>query len=108
MSDAPAVQTRTPGDVGYLPWLLQRSSSVLLLGLLAVHVAVQAYGVAAPIRWGVYSGLLDLTLGLVLLHGVLGVRTAVLETRIPRPATMALIWLVWLAAAGLFVLRVVG
>lgn len=105
MSDAPGPVTRSPTDVGYLPWLLHRLSALILTGLLALHVAVQAYGYAAPSRWGIYGGLLDLTLGLVLLHGVLGVRATVLETSLSRRARRAFVLLVGIAALGLFLLR---
>lgn len=108
MTDAAALDTRSPADVGYLPWLLHRASAVALVVLLALHVAVQAYGFVAPSRWGVYGGLLDLTLGLVLLHGFLGVRATVLESSLPRRVKPALVWLVGVASVGLFAFRVFG
>lgn len=106
MSRPTGVKTRSPADVGYVPWLLQRASAVLLVVLIGVHIAVQVYGYAAPYQWGVYGGLLDLTLGLVLLHGFLGVRATVLETRLSDIVRRSVIWAVGLAAIALFVARV--
>ena len=99
--------TRSPADVGYIPWLVQRASALLLLAVLAIHVAVQAYGYTAPYEWGIYSALLDVTLGLVLLHGFLGVRATVLESSLSRTTTMAVVSVVGLTALGLFVARLV-
>lgn len=101
------LETRSPKDVGYLPWLLHRASALALIALLALHVAVQAYGYAAPYQWGIYGGLLDLTLGLVLLHGFFGVRATILEVSLARRTKSGVIWLVGLAALGLFLLRTV-
>lgn len=105
MSDAVGLQTRSPADVGYLPWVLHRLSALVLVVLLGLHVGVQLYGVARP---GFYGGLLDLTLGLVLLHGFLGVRATVLETSLSRGLRTALVWAVGLLALALFLLRVLG
>jgi succinate dehydrogenase hydrophobic anchor subunit len=105
MSDVSRVSTRSPADVGYLPWLLQRISALVLIIVLAVHIAVQVYGLE---RFGIYSGMLDLTLGLVLLHGFLGVRSTVLHMDLSQTVRTSVIWIVGLAAIGLFVLRIVG
>lgn len=107
MSAAPSVRTRSPADAGYLPWLLHRICALVLVGLLLIHIAVQAYGYTAPYRWGIYGGLLDLTLGLVLLHGFLGVRATVLETSLPSGARNTLIWLMGLLFLGLLLVRLV-
>lgn len=106
MTGSAGLETRSPGDVGYAPWLLHRLSALLLVGLVGLHVAVQAYGYVAPYRWGVYGGLLDLTLGLVLLHGFLGVRATLLETSLPGRLRTGLIRSVGAVALGLFLLRV--
>ncbi|MEF8800280.1 MAG: hypothetical protein V5A56_04530 [Halolamina sp.] len=108
MSDASGVATRSPADVGYLPWLLHRISALLLIVVLAVHIAVQVYGLTVPERLGIYGGMLDLTLGLVLLHGFLGVRSAILQTDLSNTARTSMIWIIGLAATGLFILRMVG
>lgn len=97
---------RSPADVGYVPWLIQRVSALVLLAVLAIHVAVQVYEFTAPSEWGIYGGLLDVTLGLVLLHGFLGVRATVLESSLSRTVTTAIVSVVGLAALGLFVARV--
>lgn len=108
MSGDPGLATRSPADVGYLPWLLHRVSALALVGLLALHVAVQVYDYAVPFRWAVYGRLLDFTFGLVLLHGFFGVRATVLETSLPGRARRALIWLGGIAALGLFLVRLVA
>lgn len=103
--------TRPPATVGYVPWLLNRLSALALAVLLAVHVGVQvypSYGFLAVLQWGWYGSLLDLTLALVLLHGVLGVRSTVLETSLPTRAKTLAIWCVSGLALLLFVYRVVG
>lgn len=105
MSDAVGVQTRSPGEVGYVPWVIHRLSALVLVVLLGLHVGVQLYGVARP---GFYGGLLDLTLGLVLLHGFLGVRATVLETSLARGLKAAFVWAVGLLALALLVLRLLG
>ena len=105
MSDA-SLQTRSPADVGYLAWVLQRASALLLVVLLAVHVAVQVYGFAAPYRWGVYGGLLDITLALVLLHGLLGARATILETNLSSRVRTGLVWVLGLSGLALLVVRI--
>jgi len=105
VSAAPSATTRSPADIGYLPWLLHRSSALVLVGLVSIHVAVQAYGYTAPYRWGIYGALLDLTLGLVLLHGFLGVRATILETSLPSSARAVLVWLRGILSFGLFFVR---
>lgn len=103
--------TRSPATVGYLPWILQRASALLLVPLLVIHVGVQAYpqyGFDVMYRLGIYQPLLSFTLGIVLLHAVLGVRAAVLETRLPPYAKTAAIWLVGLLGLALLVYRLFG
>jgi succinate dehydrogenase hydrophobic anchor subunit len=103
--------TRSPATVGYVPWLLNRLSALALVVLLAVHIGVQvypSYGFVAILQWGWYGSLLDLTLALVLLHGILGVRSTVLETSLPRRAKTLAIWGVGGLALLLFVYRVLG
>lgn len=108
MSGTTGLETRSPADVGFLPWLVHRVSALLLFPLVALHVAVQAFGYVAPYQWGVYGLLLDLTLGLVLLHGALGVRATLVETRLSSRATSALIWAVGIIALALLLLRLFG
>lgn len=103
--------TRSPATVGYVPWLLNRLSALALVVLLAVHIGVQvypSYGFLAVLQWGWYGSLLDLTLALVLLHGVLGARSTVLETSLPPRAKTLAIWGVGGLALLLFVYRVFG
>jgi succinate dehydrogenase hydrophobic anchor subunit len=71
----------------------------------SIHVAVQAYGYTAPYRWGIYGALLDLTLGLVLLHGFLGARATILETSLPSSARAVLVWLIGILSFGLLFVR---
>lgn len=106
MSGTTGLETRSPADVGYLPWLFHRISALLLVVLIGFHIAVQVYGYVAPYRWGIYGGLLDLTLGLVLLHGFLGVRATLLETSLSHSVKKGLIWIIGVAALGLFLLRI--
>jgi hypothetical protein len=80
---------------------------LLLVGLLALHVGVQVYGYAAPYRWGIYGGILDATLGLVVLHGFLGVRAAVVGTTLSDGVKRTLIWTVGLMAVALFLVRII-
>lgn len=111
MSTDADIRTRTPADVGYLPWVFNRLSALALVPLLGLHLGVQLYphyGFAAVYSWGIYGGLLDLTLALVLLHGVLGVRATVLETSAPARAKSAVVWGASLVAFALFVYRLVG
>lgn len=103
--------TRSPTTVGYLPWILQRMSALLLVPLLVIHVGVQVYpeyGFDVMYQLGVYQPLLSLTLGLVLLHTVLGVRASVLETRLPPYVKTAAIWLAGLLGLLLLVYRLFG
>ena len=105
------VRTRTPGDVGYLPWVLHRLSALALVALLAVHLGVQLYpqyGFSAVYVWGIYGGLLDATLGLVLLHGVLGVRATILETSAFARAKSLAVGVLAAVALALFVYRLFG
>lgn len=106
MSETTALETRSPADVGYLPWLVQRISALLLVVLIGLHVAVQVYGYVAPYEWGIYGTLLDLTLGLVFLHGFLGARTTLIESSLSQRLKVVLIWLVGILALGLFGYRV--
>lgn len=108
MSRTTPLETRSPADVGYVPWIVHRISALLLVVLIALHVAVQAYGYVAPYRWGIYGALLDVTLGLVLLHGLLGARSTILETSLPGRLRTGLIWTIGLAALGLLLLRVLA
>lgn len=105
MSAVPSKTTRSPATVGYLPWLLHRVSALVLVGLLSIHIAVQAYGYTAPYQWGIYGGLLDLTLGVVLLHGFLGVRATILETSLSSSTRTALVWLIGMLSLGFLLVR---
>lgn len=109
MSDA--VPTRSSADVGYMPWLLHRVSALALVGLLALHVGVQLYpqtGLGILRVRGVYGGLLDLTLGLVLLHGFLGVRSTVRETSLDERLATVTTSLVAIVFAAVFLYRLFG
>lgn len=89
------IVTRTPAEVGYLPWVLQRASAIALVGLLVIHLGVQlypTYGFLVVLRSGWYGTLLDGTLALVLLHGVLGVRSTVLQTSLSSRLKSLVIW----------------
>lgn len=110
MSDN-SVPTRTPAESGYLPWTLHRLSALGLLGLLAVHVGVQLYpgtGLSVLRTWGVYGGLLDVTLALVLLHGALGVRATVRETSLGDRWTAVVTYGVGVAFLLVFAYRLFG
>lgn len=111
MTAEPKESLRSPETIGYLPWLVYRASAVLLVPLLAIHVGVQVYptyGFTIVSELGFYQPLLDLTLVLVLVHGFLGVRATVLETRLDNRVTTIIIWSVGFLALGLFVLRLYG
>ena len=108
VTDTTGLETRSPADIGYLPWLIQRVSALLLVVLITLHVAVQAYGYVTPYRWGIYGALLDLTLGLLLLHGFLGIRATLIESSLHDRLRAALIWSSSIIALGLFLLRVLG
>lgn len=104
-------ETRSPATVGYLPWLLHRLSALALVVLLAVHVGVQLYpeyGFSAVLGSGLYYPLLDLTLGLVLLHAFLGVRAAVIETGLSGRTTRLLVWGVGIVLLALLVVRLLA
>jgi succinate dehydrogenase hydrophobic anchor subunit len=111
MSSGNATMTRSPDDVGYVPWMTHRISALVLVGLLALHLGVQlypGYGFVALRVWGVYGPMLDLTLGLVLLHGVLGVRSTVLGTALSPGVKTTLVRAVALVAVVLFGYRLFG
>jgi succinate dehydrogenase hydrophobic anchor subunit len=102
---------RSPDDVGYVPWLVHRISALALVGLLALHLGVQLYPTYGFIQlrvWGIYGPMLDLTLGLVLLHGVLGVRSTVLGTEFAPGLKTTLVRAVALVALALFGYRLLG
>ncbi|MFB6086920.1 MAG: hypothetical protein ABEJ85_00235 [Haloarculaceae archaeon] len=106
-----ATVTRDPADVGYVPWIVHRLSALALVGLLALHIGVQLYptaGFAAVRTWGVYGALLDATLGLVLLHGFLGVRSTVIESTLSPGLKTNLVRVVGLVALVLFGYRLLG
>lgn len=103
--------TRSPSTVGYLPWTLQRLSALALVVLLAIHVGVQVYpqyGFVTVYELGIYQALLDITLGIVLLHAVLGVRATTIESALPERTKAGIVWIVTLLAVGLFVYRLAG
>lgn len=105
------VRTRSPSTVGYLPWLLHRLSALALVPLVGLHLGVQLYpeyGFSAVYSLGIYHSLLDLTLGLVLLHGVLGIRATVIETSATLRTKTTVVRVVSLVALGLFVYRLFG
>jgi succinate dehydrogenase hydrophobic anchor subunit len=57
---------------GMWAWLIQRAAAVLLLGVIALHLV-------NPFRRGVQATLL----ALALLHGLLGVRSLLLDVGVP-------------------------
>lgn len=100
--------TRGPATIGYLPWIAHRLSALALLPLLAIHVGVQLYpeyGFVTILQWGIYGLLLDLTLGLVLLHAFLGVRSTAIETRLTERTTALVVWGVGIVGLLLFSVR---
>lgn len=104
-------RSRTPADTGYLPWLVHRISAGLLVVLLALHLGIQlypAYGFETVYTWGIYGPILDLTLGVVLLHGVLGARATILETSLDIQVRRAIVWIIALLALTLFLYRLFG
>jgi succinate dehydrogenase hydrophobic anchor subunit len=106
-----ATMSRSPEDVGYVPWMAHRISALVLVGLLALHLGVQlypTYGFIALRQWGVYGGLLDLTLALVLLHGFLGVRSTVVGTNLSPGVKANLVRAVGLVTVVLFGYRLLG
>lgn len=101
-------RTRSPATTGYLPWLLHRLSALALVVLLMIHVGVQLYpeyGFATVLESGIYQPLLDLTLGLVLLHAFLGVRATVIETGLSARTTRIVVWSVGTGLLALLVVR---
>lgn len=111
MSTDTGVRTRTPREIGYLPWVLHRLSALALVVLLAIHLGVQLYsqyGFSIVYSWGIYGGLLDVTFGLVLLHGVLGVRATVIETSASARTKSLAIWGLAAVAFALFAYRLFG
>ena len=111
MSSDTHVRTRTPNDVGYLPWVLSRASAVVLVFLLIIHLGVQLYpqyGFSVIYSWGIYGALLDLTLALLLLHGILGMRATILGTSASERVKSTAVWAVSIVALGLFVYRLFG
>ena len=104
-------RTRDPAKIGYLPWVIHRVSAIALVPLLAIHVGVQLYpqyGFELIVRWGIYRPLLDLTLGLVLLHAFLGIRSTLLETRLSEQATTIVTWGVGVGLLLLFGVRLLA
>lgn len=101
MSEATGLRSST--TVGVVPWIVHRVTAILLVVLLAVHVGVQAYGIALVYELGIYRELLDVTLVTVLAHGFLGALATILETRWEPTTKRILIWLF-----GVVVLLVVG
>ena len=99
MSDAPRIQRREWTTVegwrgtrtGMWAWLIQRAAAIALLGVVALHLV-------NPFRRGVQAALL----ALVLLHGLLGVRSLLLDFGLPVRWHRTLFVLALLLAAGLF------
>ena len=105
------LKTRNPEDVGYAAWITHRVSALALVLLLFLHLGVQLYpqyGFDAVYGWGIYGALLDVTLGLVLLHGFLGVRATLLELSVADGAKRTVVWLVGLVFLGFFAFRILG
>jgi succinate dehydrogenase hydrophobic anchor subunit len=77
---------------GMWAWLIQRAAAILLLLVVALHLA-------NPFRRGVQAALL----ALVLLHGLLGVRSLLLDFGLPLRWHRALFGLALVLAAVIFV-----
>lgn len=83
-------------------WLLQRVSGLLLIAFVGLHVGVQYGFWASPFRRSVLMGIDWIMLGLVVYHGVNGLRTIAYDY-VGNPATQRLVSSV-LWAAGLALL----
>lgn len=102
---------RSPSEIGVLAWILHRGSAIALLPLLVLHTGVALfpqYGFTSAYQWGFYGLLLDVTLGLVLLHGFFGVRATVSESRLGEWGRRSVIWFAGLTALSLFAYRLLG
>lgn len=111
MSDATPRSIRTSADIGYGTWLLHRLSAVLLVGLLAIHVAVQVYPGSVldqVLVWGIYGRLLDLTLAVVLLHGFIGVYATIRESSLGARWKQLITLTVGVVFLALFAVRILG
>lgn len=97
--------TRGPAQIGYLPWILHRASAVALVPLLILHIGVQVYpqyGFTVVVTTGIYQLLLGVTLILIGVHAFLGIRSALIGSRLTdRQATTTTI------AIGIVILSVI-
>lgn len=78
---------------GMWAWLIQRAAAIALLAVIVLHLV-------NPFRRGVQAVLL----GLVLVHGLLGVRSLLLDVGLPLRWHRALLALALVLAAVLFTL----
>jgi succinate dehydrogenase hydrophobic anchor subunit len=78
---------------GLWAWLVQRAAAVLLVGVIALHLRDPF---VRPVQ--------GLLLGLVLLHGLLGLRAILLDLGVPARLQRALLAVALLAGAVLFLL----
>jgi succinate dehydrogenase hydrophobic anchor subunit len=78
-------------QAGMWAWLIQRAAAVLLLIVIAAHLV-------NPFRRGVQAVLL----ALVLVHGLLGVRSLLLDVGLPPRWHRVLLALALILAVGLF------
>ena len=78
-------------SAGMWAWLIQRVAAVALLAVIVLHLV-------NPFRRGVQAALL----ALVLVHGLLGVRSLLLDVGLPLRWQRALLVLALVLAAGLF------
>jgi succinate dehydrogenase hydrophobic anchor subunit len=102
---------RDPETIGYLPWIAHRLSAVALVPLLAMHLGVQLYpsaGFSVFLEWGIYRPLLGLTLGILLLHAFLGIRSTVIETRLSERTMRVVVWAVGVSLLVLLVARLIA
>ncbi len=84
-------------------WVLQRASGLLLVGLAGIHLGVQHALFLVPFRRSVLLGVDWLLLGVVLYHGLNGVRTIAHDYLSSRGAQQAVDWALWIAGLALFV-----
>ena len=84
-------------------WALQRASGLLLVVLAGIHLGVQHALFPVPFRRSVLLGVDWLLLGVVLYHGLNGVRTVAHDYLSGPGAQQAVDWALWIAGLALLV-----